>query len=114
MYREAEIHSAADVAKNPLDGGPVGITRGVHVEAYLLDGILQLRACKRQMLHATDDGAVVRRIRGRRAIAGGELGLHVDRSARGAHEHTSADEGRTRPRDVPPRTRGSSAVVLSP
>ena len=54
----------------------------MHVEAHLLDRILKLRPSERQVLKGADDGTVKRRIRKRRTIGGGELGLRVDGSGR--------------------------------
>ena len=79
---EAELHGAANVPEDPLDSGPVGITRRMHVEAHLLNRILKLRPSERQVLKGADDGAVKRLILKRRTIGGGELGLRVDGSGR--------------------------------
>jgi hypothetical protein len=54
----------------------------MHVEADLLHGVLQLRASESQVLQATNNGAILRRIRSRRSSGGGELGVLVDRSGR--------------------------------
>lgn len=65
----------------------------MHVKAHLLHGILEIRASKRQVLQRTDDGAIERRIRGRRAVKCRKLGLRVDRrGGRLAVKHARALE----------------------
>jgi hypothetical protein len=65
----------------------------MHVEADLLHGVLQLRASESQVLQATNNGAIVRRIRSPRSRGGGELGVRVDRSGRRrAIKHSSTLE----------------------
>jgi hypothetical protein len=37
--QEAVVEGAAEVAQDPLESGEVGLPRGVHVQAHLLDGV---------------------------------------------------------------------------
>jgi hypothetical protein len=49
------------------------------VETHLLDGILYIRPCQREVLKSTDDGAIEGSIGRWRALDSGYLGLRIDR-----------------------------------
>ena len=78
---EPKSHRAADVAENPLHKGPMGVTRGVHMETQLLDNILKIWPSESQILKSTDNGLVERSIRRGRALESRNLGLCVNRSS---------------------------------
>ena len=40
MKRDAKIHSATDIAENPLDRSPVNVSRSMHMKTHLLNNIL--------------------------------------------------------------------------
>src|SRR4051812_29717998 len=67
------------IPENTLHQGPMGVTRSMHVEAHLLDIILNVRARQGEVLESTDDGAVEGCVGRRRALNEGHLGLRVDR-----------------------------------
>jgi hypothetical protein len=66
----AEIESAFDVAQNPLHQIKMGLARGMHVEASLLDGMHNVRASKREILQSSSKVAVLRGIRKKSTISG--------------------------------------------
>jgi hypothetical protein len=71
----------------------MSITGSMHVEAHLLNNILELRSGESEVLKRTHDGPVERGIRRRRAIRGRKLGLRIDRRGDGAAvKHTGAIE----------------------
>jgi hypothetical protein len=55
MERQPKVHSATDVAENPFHRSPVRITRGMHMETHLLNGILQLRASMSEIPKSAGD-----------------------------------------------------------
>jgi hypothetical protein len=54
MDVDAVRHRATNVTKNPLDETPVHITRRMHVETHLVDGIGDIGSCERQVLQSQD------------------------------------------------------------
>ena len=52
MKRDSKIHSATNVAENPLDSGPVNVPRSMHMKKHLLDVILDLRSSQIELLRA--------------------------------------------------------------
>ena len=91
VEHEAEVHGAADILKDPLHRGLVSVAWSMHMEAHLLNSILQLRPGESEVLESTNNGPVERSIRGRRTISGRELGLRIDRRSRGfAVKHPGA------------------------
>src|SRR4051812_26227880 len=68
----------------------MGVTRSMHVEAHLLDNILNIRTRQGEVLESTDDGALEWSVGRRRALDGGHLSLSVDRRGGSlAFEHAS-------------------------
>ena len=55
MKRNAKIHSATDIAENPLDGSPVSVSGGMHMKTHLLHGILDLPLSQGEVLESTND-----------------------------------------------------------
>jgi hypothetical protein len=47
---QAHLEGALDVAKNPFNKIQVGLPRGVHIEARLLNGMSNIRMSERQVL----------------------------------------------------------------
>jgi hypothetical protein len=82
-------HRAVNVTKNPLDETLGHITRRMHVETHLDDGIGDIRACERQVLHGANDTAIERSIGGRRASGGRCFRLGVDWRGRRLAVHHS-------------------------
>ena len=72
MKRDAKMHSATDIAKNPLDGSPVNVSRSMHMKTHLLHGILDLWSSQSEVLESTNDRPVQGNIRSRRTIRGRE------------------------------------------
>jgi hypothetical protein len=66
------------VAKDPLDESPMGIARAMHVEASLIDGVYDVRACEGEVLKCSGNVVVEGGIRSRRAISGQGLGASVN------------------------------------
>jgi hypothetical protein len=65
----------------------------VHMQAYLLNSIDDIRTSESEILQSTSDTAVVSRIRHRRTISSRQLGVSVHRSAAGlAVAHASVVE----------------------
>ena len=58
MKRDAKIHSATDIAENPLDGSPVNVSRSMHMKTHLLHGLLELQSSQSEVLESTDDRPV--------------------------------------------------------
>ena len=55
MKHDAKIHSATDIAENPLDGSPVNVSGGMHMKTHLLHDILDLRSSQSEVLESTND-----------------------------------------------------------
>ena len=90
---DAKVHSATDIAENPLDGSPVNVSRSMHMEANLLNCVLKLRSSESEVLESTNNGPVEASIRSGSTISSRELGLRVDRSGgRFAVKHSSTVE----------------------
>jgi hypothetical protein len=58
MEHQTKVHSTTDLAENPFHRSPVRITRGMHMETHLLNGILQLRASMSEKLESVDDAPI--------------------------------------------------------
>ena len=87
----AKIHSATDIAENPLDRSPVNVSRSMHMKTHLLHGILDLRSSQSEVLESTNDRLIESSIRSRRTIRGRKLGLRINRRSGGlAIKHVGA------------------------
>jgi hypothetical protein len=73
MKRQPKVPSAMDVAENLFHRSPVRVTRGMHMETHLLNGILQLRMSMSEVLKSADNRPIEGRVRGRSAITSGEF-----------------------------------------
>ena len=78
MKRDTKIHSATDIAENPLDGSPVNVSRSMHMKTHLLHDILKLRSSQSEVLESTNDRPIESSIRSRITIHGRKLGLHIN------------------------------------
>jgi hypothetical protein len=78
MDVDAVRHRVTNVTKNPLVETPVHITRRMHVETHLVDGIGDIGYSERQVLQGADDTVILRNIGGRRASGGICFRLGVD------------------------------------
>ena len=91
MKRDAKIHSATDIAENPLDGSPMNVSRSMHMKTHLLHGILDLLSSQSEVLESTNDRPIESSIRSRRTIRGRKLGLRINRHGGGlAVKHAGA------------------------
>jgi hypothetical protein len=66
------------VAENPLEGGEVGLPRGVHLQAHLLDGVGDVRPGEGEVLERADEAPIGRRLSDRGPVVPRELRLSVD------------------------------------
>ena len=55
VKRDAKIHSATDIAENPLNGSPMNVARSMHMKTHLLHGILDLRSSQSEVLESTNN-----------------------------------------------------------
>ena len=58
VEHEAEVHGAADILKDPLHRGLVSVAWSMHMEAHLLNSVLQLRSCESEVLKSTHNRSV--------------------------------------------------------
>lgn len=93
---EAESGRATHVPKHTLDQPEVTLTRIVHVEADLLDGVGDLRPRDRQVLERAGNTVIGRGIINAWSIGGRQFALGVDRRGRwaaGVHAGAIQDVG---------------------
>jgi hypothetical protein len=63
MQSKPEVSSATEVAQDALQQREMGVARGVHEHARLLDDIGDVGSCQRQVLEAAGEAPVVCRVR---------------------------------------------------
>jgi multidrug efflux pump subunit AcrA (membrane-fusion protein) len=80
---ESQVQRAADVSEDPLQGRQVRLTRVMHVEADLLNGVRDVGPGEGEVLQCTGETPKVSGIHHRRTVVGGELGGGVDRGVAG-------------------------------
>jgi hypothetical protein len=76
----AEVRGAVEVPKNLLHSGEMWLLWGVHMEANLLDGVGDARACEDEVLQSLDKTPIAGRISHQRADISGDLVLSVHQS----------------------------------
>lgn len=59
MKLKAKVEGSLHIAKNALDESEMWLLRSVHVKAYLLDYISDVRACRGEVLEGTDQTPIV-------------------------------------------------------
>ena len=86
--KKSQVHCASNVAQDTLQGSKVRLTRIMHVQANLLNGISDIRPGEGEILQGTGETPEVRGILNRWTISR-QLGVGVHRSrARLALGHT--------------------------
>jgi hypothetical protein len=79
-----------EVAQDPLESGEIGLPRGVHMQAHLLDGVGDIESGEGEVLERAGQAPVGHRVGDRGHVVLRELRLSVDRRGAGlAVEHTS-------------------------
>lgn len=82
-----------NIAQDALHHGPVRLPRRVHMQAYLLHGILKIWTRQCEVLKGASDAPVLGGVVGKLTLSGGEFGLRVDRRGGGPTVgHASAME----------------------
>jgi hypothetical protein len=72
------VEVATEVAKNLLEGDEVGLSRGVHMQAHLLDDVRDVGLGEGEVLECTGEAMVGHRANDRGAVILRELHLSVD------------------------------------
>jgi hypothetical protein len=72
---KTEVESALEISKNSFDELVVRVTRIMHVETYLLDGIGNLRASECNVLESPGEAAVMKGVREGFPLEAASLGL---------------------------------------
>ena len=75
MKTKTMLSSSSNIAKDSLNESPVHITRSVHMETYVLNGVADVRPCQRQVLQSAGNAAIERCIRSWCTIQSGDFGL---------------------------------------
>ena len=65
LKTKAVLSSSTDIAKDSLNESPVHITRSVHMETYLLNGVADVMPSQCQVLQSAGNAAIERCVRSR-------------------------------------------------
>jgi hypothetical protein len=80
---EVVVEGAVEVAQDPLEISEIGLPRGVHMQAHLLDGVGDVGPGEGVVLERTGQAPVRRRVGDRGPVVLIELHLSVDRCGTG-------------------------------